>query len=504
MEINREKIVIGLSTALVFFSAGLISYSGLSILSAQPKENIVNTDNTVSTSFKTTNQVLGVNSSEDSQIPETTNANPVKNNPVTAQVPVAPPTITQSTQYINTTRTPLEEIKPKHFYFTSVATDISQYNFRVKYLDGSYSAYTKIEGFDNMMGDSFSAIRASSIYTFEQPFTDIEVESNPGDIAVTFTEDPNNVMTSAAYNVSYTYERDYKNALFNNFGINITTREEWGAPSYSEWIPDFSKVNRIVVHHTATANSGNPLNAVQSIYNDHRMRCSDNSGYYPSNCSLENTWSDIGYNYLIDINGNVYEGRSGGNGSIGAHAIPNSGAIGIALVGNYSTAAPSTAMLNSLTNLVGALSFLNDFKVQWQTTVFGHRNYLNTECPGNNVYNILPQLSINAENTRLAYQNGTFPGVPRDLHGKLSFGQRFVRSNPSITADGTSHIYIIADNITQEMKDKLKGTSNWSGAYGTEIYGDNVVAFVPENLAPAFVGELSIAIPNLQFSTELP
>ncbi|MEP7103578.1 MAG: peptidoglycan recognition family protein [Candidatus Dojkabacteria bacterium] len=499
MENNKEKIIVGLSTFLVLFSAGLISYSGIIVLSNNAK---VPQANDVSTNSNFNTQVLGAaavsSNPVNRPINQTTNPRTTSPTGPTTQQPL----ITQSSQYINATRTPLEEIKPKNFYFTSSTSDISQYRFRVKYFDGTFSDFTKIEALENLKGDSAILVKVSIIYIFDQNYTDIEIENNPGDISVIFINDPNNTLTSSAYNVAYDYEKEYKKALFANFGINLVTREEWGAPSYSEWIPEFAKVNRIVIHHTATSvDMNNPGNTVKAIYNDHKIRCSDNSGYYPANCSIENTWSDIGYNYLIDPYGNIFEGRSGGNGVIGAHAIPNSGSIGISLLGNYSTSAPSQAMLTSLTKLTGALSFLNDFRVVWQTSLFGHRDYLNTECPGNNVYNLLPQLAINAENMRESYGVVT---PNRNLIGKLSFGQDFIRGNPSITADGTSYIYLITDNISQSMKDKLKSTSNWSGTYGTEIHGDNVVAFVPVDLAPTFVGELGLAIPNLQFSTDLP
>lgn len=47
-------------------------------------------------------------------------------------------------------------------------------------------------------------------------------------------------------------------------------------------------------------------------------------------------WSDIGYNFVIGEDGNVYEGR--GWGKKGAHSIPfNSKSIGICIIGNYSS-----------------------------------------------------------------------------------------------------------------------------------------------------------------------
>ena len=74
--------------------------------------------------------------------------------------------------------------------------------------------------------------------------------------------------------------------------------EQATSTSPSDWQP----VERIIVHDTATPNN-DPLSAIeriQSIYKFH---------------SLTNGWGDIGYNYLIDQEGKIYEGRFGGNGS---------------------------------------------------------------------------------------------------------------------------------------------------------------------------------------------
>ena len=63
-------------------------------------------------------------------------------------------------------------------------------------------------------------------------------------------------------------------------------------------------VEKFVVHHTATtSNLDQPINAVRDIY------------YYHANVR---GWGDIGYNYIVDKNGSVYEGRYGGEGVIGA------------------------------------------------------------------------------------------------------------------------------------------------------------------------------------------
>ncbi len=68
-----------------------------------------------------------------------------------------------------------------------------------------------------------------------------------------------------------------------------------------------------------------------------------------------NGWNDIGYNFLVDRFGTVYEGRYGGieRAVVGAHARGfNTGSVGVALLGTYSGAAPTKAAQDALTSLL--------------------------------------------------------------------------------------------------------------------------------------------------------
>jgi len=136
------------------------------------------------------------------------------------------------------------------------------------------------------------------------------------------------------------------------------------------WVPDknaspsdYQPVERIIIHDTGcdTANptcnnAQNPIATIQAIYRYH---------------AVTRGWGDIGYNYIIDQQGRIYEGRFGGNGSRGAHVFVdrtqdnfNFGTIGITVLGNYGKIQPPEAVYQSLSRLVGWLAVTNNLDPQ--------------------------------------------------------------------------------------------------------------------------------------------
>ncbi len=253
--------------------------------------------------------------------------------------------------------------------------------------------------------DSIETIKTSSqVYTTNQIIRDrvineVLLSSNFNVKRIVNFELSNNVTKQASVE-SVQAKKDF----FNKLGINIIPREDWGASSESLWYPQVpSTVNNIVVHHTVTnVDNSDPSNAVRFIYEMHKNRCSNNNGSYnPSdpNCDEpDELWQDIGYNYLIDQFGNIYEGRVGGNGTIGAHSPPNGGTIGISFIGDYSYSLPTGIARSSLVRLMAALSQLNGFNLSFGSSVVGHSDRNATLCPGEVLYAELPNIVNSAVN----------------------------------------------------------------------------------------------------------
>ncbi|HEU4514646.1 MAG TPA: N-acetylmuramoyl-L-alanine amidase [Nocardioidaceae bacterium] len=209
------------------------------------------------------------------------------------------------------------------------------------------------------------------------------------------------------------------------------SRADWGADeSISGWTRNgdnqvHSPAQVMTAHHTAGSNNPDQDYAatVRAIYSYHVK---------------SNGWSDIGYLYLVDGQGTVYEGRSsghtsrsclydGGDGSdfahdpvtdevvTGAHVSRyNTGNIGIALLGCYEPASttctgdtqPPAAQVEGLAAELALLSerhaidpegtvrYVNPVNGATKdvATISGHRDYGSTQCPGGTLYSQLPAI----------------------------------------------------------------------------------------------------------------
>jgi len=168
----------------------------------------------------------------------------------------------------------------------------------------------------------------------------------------------------------------------------IIPRSGWSADeSIMTWPPEYRPIRAIILHHTATDDGGvDPVAMVRAIY------------YYHA---LVREWGDIGYNFLIDSMGNIYEGRAGGAEVVGAHARRfNWGSVGIALIGDFYEEEPTATALDSLTAFLAwqCIDYAIDptgqrvFIDTELPTIMGHRDCGSTTCPGDRAYSLLPAI----------------------------------------------------------------------------------------------------------------
>ena len=153
---------------------------------------------------------------------------------------------------------------------------------------------------------------------------------------------------------------------------------------------EYEPVTHLILHHTVSGASGDSAAAVRAIWNYH---------------TYTRKWGDIGYNYLVDTGGVLYEGHLGGEDVIGIHAAgANAGSMALALIGTYSVTAPPEPMLNSVVDMfswkaeqrnIDVLDASNTLpNIAWGLpNLMGHRDvYGTTECPGDTAHLLLPEV----------------------------------------------------------------------------------------------------------------
>ena len=181
----------------------------------------------------------------------------------------------------------------------------------------------------------------------------------------------------------------------------IVTRAQWGADeSLRHGTPSYATVKMAFVHHTDTGNDYTAADApaiVRAIYAYHTQTLG---------------WSDIGYDFLIDRYGTIYEGRYGGvaRGVVGAQVLGfNTHSTGVSIIGTYTVAAPPAAAMTSLENLLAWKLSLGGLDPRGTATmtcgyaekfkagaavklpvIAGHRDANYTDCPGDALYALLP------------------------------------------------------------------------------------------------------------------
>ena len=152
-------------------------------------------------------------------------------------------------------------------------------------------------------------------------------------------------------------------------------------PKYDgiDWDWDY---DTLVIHH-----AGNRTRTPQEVYDFH---------------TGERDYNDIGYHYLIDQGGTLFEGRP--LCFKGSHVDKaNSKKIGIQLVGDFHSGDELRGIsvpdivdppLDAPTNKqeITLARLINSLKTEFSslTTLGGHRDYIDTECPGDNLYRLLP------------------------------------------------------------------------------------------------------------------
>lgn len=172
----------------------------------------------------------------------------------------------------------------------------------------------------------------------------------------------------------------------------IRSRAQWGADEgLRRGAPAYGQIKAAFVHHTVNSNSYSMADVpaiIRGIYAYHVQ---------------SRGWQDIGYNFLVDRFGRIWEGRYGGVSRpvVGAHTFGhNDDAFAMSAIGTYTSTQPTGAVLDAYARLfawkfglhgVDPRSVVNLDGVR-ANAISGHRDTYPTACPGDALYARLPAI----------------------------------------------------------------------------------------------------------------
>jgi len=306
----------------------------------------------------------------------------------------------------------------------------------------------------------------------------------------------------------------------------VVSRAAWGADeSIVREPPQYAaSIQLAIVHHTAGSNTYSRAEAPAVVRGIELYHVQANG------------WNDIGYNFLVDRFGNVYEGRAGGvdKNVVGAHALGfNTGSVGIAVLGTYTDTAPSQAAQDALARVIAwrldiahvdplsTLTYVSGGSERYPPgipvflrAVSGHRDTGLTVCPGDALYGLLGSIAARAQGIGLPKIYA--PKVTGQVGGPVRFQATISSSRAwTVTVTDPTGATVAAGSGTSATVDWTwdatqvpTGTYQWqiatagatsaSGSLGSTATGQPTLAITgaavdPETISPNSDGDADSA-----------
>lgn len=256
--------------------------------------------------------------------------------------------------------------------------------------------------------------------------------------------------------------------------------------------PVSTSPTHLIVHHSAGSNTSSDWAAVvRSIWNYH---------------ANVNGWDDIGYNWVIDGNGVVYEGR--GDGIRGAHFCGNnSGTQGNCLLGNFTDTQPSSAARDKVVELLAwqacqyeidpvasAYHSASGFSFNG---VAGHRQGCSTACPGDSFYPQMGSVRTEVEdyidgcNEPLSYEDiyitntsVSSTNIGCGINITMSCIQNYSGSQTDANLPAFDLYYYLSTDATLSSSDILLTTDNSGLGIDDPSNTEVATAMIPADTAP--------------------
>ncbi len=260
--------------------------------------------------------------------------------------------------------------------------------FRVRELDGRWSAWSQSDDDDRVQqGWHLGGLDWTGAATAMR----IRTSGQVARVRAYYVDSPVETVSSRRLQVAGSP------LIISRFSWQADESIRRAAPQYSD------AVHYAVVHHTAGSNNYTRDESAAIVRGIEIYHVEGNG------------WNDIGYNFLVDKYGQVFEGRYGGvdKAVIGAHAQGfNTGSVGVAVLGSYGTSQVSAAAKTSLEQLLAwklDLAHVDPLStLTWKSggnprfpggvpvflrAISGHRDTGFTDCPGDALYAQLPQIA---------------------------------------------------------------------------------------------------------------
>ncbi len=296
--------------------------------------------------------------------------------------------------------------------------------YRLK-TDGEWTSWLKFDQQHEFVESSRSAYQTKPI---QKSFSDIQFKTSEklkSALTVRFflaSEEKNN--TPQSFENSYNCDKP-----------DVCGRDCWCPTCPIDNSPEFTEPTHLIVHHSAGNNESINFAMVVNFIWDLHVNT--------------NGWDDIGYNWLIDPNGVLYEGRP--DDYQGAHfSCLNENTVGICVIGDYTSVEPSEASLSTLVNILAFEATENGIDVNAQSyhvkgdfyldNIAGHRNSSgstkacsSTVCPGDMFYPLLPNIRLRV--SELDCYNNVQSAVKENNHEEIKVFPNPIQDHLFINSD---------------------------------------------------------------------
>jgi len=175
---------------------------------------------------------------------------------------------------------------------------------------------------------------------------------------------------------TFVYIPDPEFSLPQNIPFHLIRRNEWQSMPPKEPYTKHTPM-AITIHHTA----GKYPETIEQSFEEIQFI----QDYHQNGRG----WIDIGYHFLIDPLGNIFEGRP--LKVVGAHVLgKNTNNIGISIMGFYHSPKDNQVSTNTIAAIITLSKYLSENYTITKSSFYAHRELGSTDCPGDILYSHMP------------------------------------------------------------------------------------------------------------------